>query len=84
AYHQPGVEAGKKAAAAILDLQQKVIKVLQTEKKALSIAEIADTAGAAEQVEAIYKILRHLHANNRGVLLTGDLSKPGTLTVSLG
>ncbi|MFM6039069.1 MAG: glucose-6-phosphate isomerase, partial [Sphaerospermopsis kisseleviana] len=84
AYHQPGVEAGKKAAAAILDLQQKVIKVLQTEKKALSITEIADKAGAAEQVEAIYKILRHLHANNRGVVLTGDLSKPGTLTVSLG
>jgi glucose-6-phosphate isomerase len=84
AYHQPGVEAGKKAAAAILDLQQKVIKVLQTEKKALSITEIADKAGAAEQVEAIYKILRHLHANNRGVVLTGDLSKPGTLTVSWG
>ena len=84
AYHQPGVEAGKKAAAAILDLQQKVIKVLQTEKKALSISEIADKAGAAEQVEAIYKILRHLHANNRGVVLTGDLSKPGTLTVSWG
>jgi glucose-6-phosphate isomerase len=84
AYHQPGVEAGKKAAAAILDLQQKVIKVLQTEKKALSISEIADKAGAAEQVESIYKILRHLHANNRGVLLTGDLGKPGTLTVSLG
>ncbi|WP_413176023.1 glucose-6-phosphate isomerase [Anabaena azotica] len=84
AYHQPGVEAGKKAAAVILDLQQKVMTVLQTEKKALSITEIADKAGASAEVEAIYKILRHLHANNRGVVLTGDLAKPGSLTVSLG
>jgi glucose-6-phosphate isomerase len=83
AYHQPGVEAGKKAAAVILDLQQKVMTVLQTEKKALSISEIADKAGASEQIEAIYKILRHLHTNNRGVVLTGDLAKPGSLTVSL-
>ncbi|WP_016950192.1 glucose-6-phosphate isomerase [Anabaena sp. PCC 7108] len=84
AYHQPGVEAGKKAAAVILDLQQKVMTVLQTEKKALSLSEIADKAGVANEVEAIYKILRHLHANNRGVVLTGDLAKPGSLTVSLG
>ncbi|WP_041643098.1 glucose-6-phosphate isomerase [Trichormus azollae] len=83
AYHQPGVEAGKKAAAVILDLQQKVMTVLQTERKALSISEIADKAGASEQIEAIYKILRHLHTNNRGVVLTGDLAKPGSLTVSL-
>ncbi|WP_353933014.1 glucose-6-phosphate isomerase [Okeanomitos corallinicola TIOX110] len=84
AYHQPGVEAGKKAAATILDLQKRVVEVLQKEKKALSIAEIADKAGSPEQVEAIYKILRHLHANHRGVVFTGDLSKPASLTVSLG
>jgi glucose-6-phosphate isomerase len=84
AYHQPGVEAGKKAAAVILDLQNRVLEVLQTQKKALSISELADMSGAAEEVEAIYKILRHLHTNNRGVVLTGDLAKPGSLTVSLG
>jgi glucose-6-phosphate isomerase len=84
AYHQPGVEAGKKAAAVILDLQKRVLEVLKTQKKALSMTELADIVGAAEEVEAIYKILRHLHTNNRGVVLTGDLAKPGTLTVSLG
>ncbi|MFM6252890.1 MAG: hypothetical protein ACKPEQ_27725 [Dolichospermum sp.] len=31
-----------------------------------------------------YKILRHLHSNHRGVVLTGNLAKPGSLTVSLG
>ena len=84
AYHQPGVEAGKKAAAVILDLQKRVLEVLKTQKKALSISELANMSGAAEEVEAIYKILRHLHTNNRGVVLTGDLAKPGSLTVSLG
>lgn len=83
AYHQPGVEAGKKAAAAILDLQKRVVEVLKTEKKALSIEEIAQKAGASEQVESIYKILRHLNANQRGVVFTGDLSKPGSLKASL-
>jgi glucose-6-phosphate isomerase len=84
AYHQPGVEAGKKAAAAILELQQKVVAVLQQEKTALSLEEVAEKAGASAQVESIYKILRHLHANQRGVVFTGDLSNPSSLRVSLG
>jgi glucose-6-phosphate isomerase len=84
AYHQPGVEAGKKAAAAILDLQSRVVAVLQKEKTALSLEEVAQKAGAVEQVEAIYKILRHLHANQRGVVFQGELGQPGSLKVSLG
>ncbi|MDZ8024769.1 MAG: glucose-6-phosphate isomerase [Nostoc sp. DedQUE01] len=82
AYHQPGVEAGKKAAASILDLQTRVVAALQKEKTPLSLEELAEKAGASEQVEAIYKILRHLHANQRGVVLQGDLQKPSSLTVS--
>ena len=82
AYHQPGVEAGKKAAASILDLQTRVVAVLQKEKTPLTLDELAEKAGASDQVEAIYKILRHIHANQRGVVLQGDLHKPGTLTVS--
>ncbi len=82
AYHQPGVEAGKKAAAAILELQKRVIEVLQNAKSALSLEEIADKAGAADQTEAIYIILRHLHANQRGVVLHGNLGQPSSLKVS--
>ncbi|MFN6461311.1 MAG: glucose-6-phosphate isomerase [Nostoc sp. DedVER02] len=82
AYHQPGVEAGKKAAASILDLQTRVVAVLQKEKAPISLEELAKKAGASEQVEAIYKILRHIHANQRGVVLQGDLHKPDSLTVS--
>ncbi|RCJ21127.1 glucose-6-phosphate isomerase [Nostoc minutum NIES-26] len=82
AYHQPGVEAGKKAAAAILDLQSRVLAVLQKEKTALSLEQIAEKAGAAEQVESIYKILRHLYANQRGIVLQGNLGQPSSLKVS--
>ncbi|MEH2152177.1 glucose-6-phosphate isomerase [Nostoc sp.] len=82
AYHQPGVEAGKKAAASILDLQTRVVAVLQKEKTPLSLEELSEKAGASEQVEAIYKILRHIDANQRGVVLQGDLQKPGSLKVS--
>ncbi|MFN6487091.1 MULTISPECIES: glucose-6-phosphate isomerase [unclassified Nostoc] len=82
AYHQPGVEAGKKAAASILDLQTRVVAVLQKEKTPLSLDELAEKAGASEQVEAIYKILRHIHANQRGIVLQGDLHKPGSLKIS--
>ncbi len=83
AYHQPGVEAGKKAAATILELQKRVVEVLQNEKAALYVEEIARLAGASEQVEAIYKILRHLHTNQRGVVLEGNLGEPSRLKVSL-
>ncbi len=82
AYHQPGVEAGKKAAAAILDLQRKVVEVLQQEKTPIPLQSLAINAGTPDEVEAIYKIVRHLAANDRGVKLYGDLSKPGSLTVS--
>ncbi len=80
AYHQPGVEAGKKAAAAILELQKQVVQVLRDEGTALSLTQIAEKAGATDQIEAIYKILRHLAANDRSVSLEGDFGKPASLT----
>jgi glucose-6-phosphate isomerase len=83
AYHQPGVEAGKKAAAVVLDLQKQVLQVLQAAKTPLSLAQIAETAAATDQIEAIYKILRHLQANQRGVTIQGDLAQPGSLTFSV-
>jgi glucose-6-phosphate isomerase len=82
AYHQPGVEAGKKAAADILELQRKIIQVLQQAGQPLSLETLAAQAGVPEQIEAIYKILRHLAANQRGVLLEGDPGKPAHLIAS--
>ena len=81
AYHQPGVEAGKKAAADVLDIQNKVREVLSEAGVALSIAEIADKMDAVDKIENIYKIVRHLDANDRGVKIEGSASKPDKLKV---
>ncbi|MBE9189258.1 glucose-6-phosphate isomerase [Gloeocapsopsis crepidinum LEGE 06123] len=83
AYHQPGVEAGKKAAAAVLDLQKRILQVLEDDSRSLSIAELAEKAQATDQIETIYKILRHLHANKRGVILNGNFGDPSSLTVTI-
>jgi glucose-6-phosphate isomerase len=61
AYHQPGVEAGKKAAAAVLTLQRAVLAAVR--KQAGTVEEIARQAGAADEVETVYKLLEHLAAN---------------------
>lgn len=82
AYHQPGVEAGKKAAETLLGLQRKILTALKTTDQPLQLAALAEKVDASERIEDVYKILRHLAANLRGVDLQGDLSKPGGLSVS--
>ncbi|MCT7970556.1 glucose-6-phosphate isomerase [Laspinema olomoucense] len=82
AYHQPGVEAGKKAASEILDLQTRIMEVIAAEGKPLSLEELAQKADASDRIEMIYKILRHLHANGRQVTLSGNLAQPASLSVS--
>jgi glucose-6-phosphate isomerase len=82
AYHQPGVEAGKKAAAAVLDLQKQVMQVLQAEGDPLSLSDLAQKIGTPERVESIYILLRHLQANQRGVVLEGNPGQPSSLKVS--
>ncbi len=63
AYHQPGVEAGKKAAATVLALEAKVVAALKASAgKELGLDAIAKAAGA-EDVETVFWILRHLSAN---------------------
>jgi glucose-6-phosphate isomerase len=82
AYNQPGVEAGKKAAATLLGLQQKILAVLKGANQPLELAALAEKAEAGDQIEHVYKIVRHLAANHRGVVLHGNHTKPDELTVS--
>src|SRR3954447_11875204 len=63
AYHQPGVEAGKKAAAAVLALQKKVVAAL-AETPATAEA-IADKIQQPDRVETVQHLLEHLAANGR-------------------
>jgi glucose-6-phosphate isomerase len=62
AYHQPGVEAGKKAAVAAVALRLKIAAALKASPGRMATAEqlAAETGG---DPELAYKILEHLAAN---------------------
>ncbi len=69
AYHQPGVEAGKRAAAAVLELQRKVLAELTARGAGgAGIEELATAVGAGDDVETLFHILERLARNpTRGV-----------------
>ncbi len=64
AYHQPGVEAGKKAAGGVIALKLKLVGALRAAPGTAFTAEaLAGQAGQPEQAEMAFKILEHLAAN---------------------
>jgi glucose-6-phosphate isomerase len=68
AYHQPGVEAGKKAAAAILALEKRIVAALGAEPRD---AEALAAALGEEDVETVQLLLEHLAANGRAASVGG-------------
>lgn len=62
AYHQPGVEAGKKAAAALLDIQEQLMA-----KLAEGVSGTAEQIGVIVDADArdVFHLLRHAAANGR-------------------
>ncbi|MBC7961407.1 MAG: glucose-6-phosphate isomerase, partial [Steroidobacteraceae bacterium] len=73
AYHQPGVEAGKKAAGTVISLQSSIMELLNKEQRGLTSAEIAEALGMPDEAEAVFAILRHLAANpDRGVKVISE------------
>ena len=63
AYDQPGVEAGKKAAQSIIEMQGRIITVLSD--GAGTSDDIAQRIGAQDKAEDVFHILNHLAANKR-------------------
>jgi glucose-6-phosphate isomerase len=64
AYHQPGVEAGKKAAGLVIQLQANALAFLKKEKgKPFTSEEVASAIGAPEEVEMVFKLMEHAAAN---------------------
>uniref|UniRef100_A0A7N0V2W2 Glucose-6-phosphate isomerase n=1 Tax=Kalanchoe fedtschenkoi TaxID=63787 RepID=A0A7N0V2W2_KALFE len=89
AYHQPGVEAGKKAAGDVLALQKRVLAVLKEASckqpiEQLTLNEVAERCHAPDEIEMIYKIVTHMAANERASIAEGDSASPGSLRVCLG
>ncbi|CAI0467760.1 unnamed protein product [Linum tenue] len=89
AYHQPGVEAGKKAAGEVLALQKRVLAVLNEASckdpvEPLTLEEVADRCHAPEDIEMIYKIIAHMAANDRALIADGHCGSPRSIKVYLG
>ncbi len=65
AYHQPGVEAGKKMAGAVIHLQKEALDFLNKHKGDSFTAEaLARGIGAEENSETIFRILEQVSANS--------------------
>jgi len=62
AYHQPGVEAGKKAAAGVLASVLKIQALLASCPAAMSAEEVSEKLGMNDP-ETAFKLLEHLAAN---------------------
>lgn len=63
AYHQPGVEAGKRAANHIIQLQTRAVQYLESHAGAWTAEQIASGMGAEDDTELVFKVLEHLAAN---------------------
>ncbi|GIX05199.1 MAG: glucose-6-phosphate isomerase [Planctomycetaceae bacterium] len=68
AYHQPGVEAGKKAAAQVLALQRQLLQALHQHRGWGTAQEWAQRLASPESTEQVYWLLEHLSANRADVV----------------
>tara|TARA_Y100001968_G_scaffold108997_1_gene98576 strand:- start:765 stop:1028 length:264 start_codon:yes stop_codon:yes gene_type:complete len=80
AYNQPGVEAGKKAATKIINLQKEIEKLLDDGKER-TLSDINE-ALSTDSIESIYLILRKLSENSDQYSMKGNQSNPDKLVVS--
>jgi len=76
AYHQPGVEAGKKAATAVIALRGQIVAALKAAGGRPFTAEtLAAQLGDPAKAELVFKVLEHLAANP-GSGVTKSAKKP--------
>ena len=76
AYNQPGVEAGKRAAASILALQEEIEAALRKNpKEAFTAERLASHLNRQKRTEEIFKVLEHLAANEGKRIAKRDADK---------
>jgi glucose-6-phosphate isomerase len=64
AYHQPGVEAGKKAAGEVIEWQIKILEYLkQNPGQPYTVDGLDEALGGSGNQETLFKICQHLSAN---------------------
>ena len=79
AYDQPGVEAGKKAAAEIIKYQKKVAELFNNGDE-FSLSDITSLVGNSSS-EEIFFIIRQMCFGNNSYLIKGDWSNPSTIII---
>ena len=68
AYHQPGVEAGKKAANNVIELQVKILQFLQSHPgQQFALQEITTAIDHPDDCRTSFKILEYLTHNERKI-----------------
>jgi glucose-6-phosphate isomerase len=73
AYHQPGVEAGKKAAERVIEVQLAIFECLmRRDGNPMSVEDLAMETQSVDDTETIYKICEHLAANGRMDKIDGE------------
>ena len=79
AYHQPGVEAGKKAAGEVIDLQRRLLKFLASRPgEGFTVEEMVEDLGEDDAPEIVYRICEHLVANRSSVMAKTGGDSPFT------
>ncbi len=77
AYHQPGVEAGKKMAGTIIALQADILDYLKNNSGgSFTAEEVAKAIGVEEKAESIFKILEHMSANGEHRIIKMSAKNP--------
>jgi glucose-6-phosphate isomerase len=67
AYHQPGVEAGKKAATSAIELQGAILDQLAASPGPATADQIAAAIGQPDEAVTVFKICQHLSRNRPSV-----------------
>lgn len=77
AYHQPGVEAGKKAAGNVIVIQKLVLDSLNNHKgQSLTVSQIAKAINKPDEIELVFKIIHHLAANTNQIVKKDSATSP--------
>ncbi len=72
AYHQPGVEAGKRAAGRVVAIQKRLLSLLRQGTSG-TVEELAGSIGSPDEAETVYHVLEHLCANGRARVVKDGL-----------
>jgi len=81
AYHQPGVEAGKKAAASVLDVQRRTVEALAAASGTWkSVGDLAEELDLAGKEEWIFKTLEQAAVNHPAIEQNDSFGAPATIS----